>query len=175
MSRIRPTSSIFRIGASLLAALVAGGCLYGFSGGGGLPPDIHSVYVPPVDNQTPRFELTQQLTQGLLDAVRGRLGAQLGSESEADAVIRTRITSYTDQAVSFQGRQDVGAQVFQRRVTVTASVDIVDLRRNKTIWSSGGVSGSGEYAPDQESDQDAIQMALDNLIQKIVDGAQSQW
>jgi len=152
-----------------------GGCLYGFSGGGGLPSDIHTVYVPPVENQTSRFELTQELTQGLLDAVRGRLGAQPGAQNEADAVIRARITNYTDQAVSFQGRQDVGAQVFQRRVTVTASVEIVDLRKNQTLWSSGAVSGTGEYAPDKESDQDAIQLALDNLIQKIVDGAQSQW
>jgi hypothetical protein len=175
MSRIRPASSIFLTAVSLLAALAAGGCLYGFSGGGGLPPDIHTVYVPPVQNQTTRFELTQQLTQGLLDAVRGRLGAQLGSQGDADAVIRTTITNYIDQAVSFQGRQNVGAQVFQRRVTVTASVEIVDLHDNKTIWSSSAVTGSGEYAPDKESDQDAIKLALDNLIQKVVDGAQSQW
>ena len=175
MGRIRAGSTIFRVAVSLVAAVAAGGCLYGFSGGGGLPPDVHSIYVPPVDNQTSRFELTQQLTQGLLDAVRGRLGAQLGSQSDADAVIRTKITNYTDQAVSFQGQENVGAQVFQRRVTITASVEIVDLHKNQALWSSGAVSGTGEYAPDKESDQDAIQLALDNLIQKIVDGAQSQW
>jgi hypothetical protein len=174
MSGIQRTSSSFRLAASLLLAGLGAGCLYGFSGGGGLPPDIHTVYVPPVDNSTTRFELTQQLTQGLLDAVRGRLGAQLGSQDDADAIIRTRLTTYSDDAVSLQGREAAGAQVFQRRVTISASVEIVDLHQNRTIWSST-VTGSGEYAPDQESDQDAIKLALDNLIQKIVDGAQSQW
>lgn len=168
------TSSIFRFGASLLLAALAAGCLYGFSGGGGLPSDIHNVYVPPVGNSTSRFELTQQLTQGLMDAVRGQLGAQLGSQQNADAVIRANLTSYTDEAVSLQGQQSVGAKVFQRRVTISASVQIVDLHKNRTIWSST-VSGTGEYAPDQESDQQAIKLALDNLVQKVVDGAQSQW
>jgi hypothetical protein len=130
--------------------------------------------VPPVGNNTSRFELTQQLTQGLMDAVRGRLGAQLGSQDGADAVIHADLTNYTDQAVSLQGQQSAGAKVFQRRVTISASVQIVDLHKNRTIWSST-VSGTGEYAPDQESDQQAIKLALDNLIQKIVDGAQSQW
>jgi hypothetical protein len=174
MSGTLRTSSIFRSAASLLLAALAAGCLYGFSGGGGLPSDIHSIYVPPVDNSTSRFELTQQLTQGLMDAVRGRLGAQPGSQDNADAIIRTNITNYSDQAVSLQGRQSVGAKVFQRRVTISASVQIVDLHKNRTIWSST-VSGTGEYAPDQESDQQAIKLALDNLIQKVVDGAQSQW
>ncbi len=109
-----------------------------------------------------------------MDAVRGRLGAQPGSQDNADAIIRTNITNYSDQAVSLQGRQSVGAKVFQRRVTISASVQIVDLHKNRTIWSST-VSGTGEYAPDQESDQQAIKLALDNLIQKVVDGAQSQW
>lgn len=130
--------------------------------------------MPPVENQTTRFELTQQLTQGLLDAVRGRLGAQLGSQNEADGIIRTTITNYSDQAVSLQGQQNVGATVFERRVTISASVQIVDLHKNRTIWSST-VSGTGEYAPDKESDAQGIKLALDNLIQKIVDGAQSQW
>ncbi len=167
-------SSRYRSAASLVLALLASGCLYGFSGGGGLPPDIKSIYVPPVDNATSRFELTQQLTQGLLDAVRGRLGAQLGSRDDADAVIRTRITSYSDEAVSLQGQQGQGAQVFQRRITIGATVEIVDLHQNRTIWSSS-VAGTGEYAPPQETDQQAMKQALDNLIQKIVDGAQSQW
>lgn len=174
MSGFPRTFSISRSAASLLLAALASGCLYGFSGGGGLPPDIKSIYVPPVDNATTRFELTQQVTRDLLDAVRGRLGAQIGTRDNSDAVIRTRITSYSDDAVSLEGQQSVGAQVFQRRVTIGATVEIVDLHQNRTIWSSS-VSGTGEYAPEQESDTQAIKLALDNLIQKIVDGAQSQW
>lgn len=161
--------------AALAAALALSGCLYSFSGGGGLPEHIDTVYVPPVDNQTARFTLTERLTQALLDAVRGRLGAQVAAEDEADAVVRVVLTGYDDQAMSFEAREGVGAEVFQRRVTLVASVEIVDHVRDETLWSSGSVRGTGEYAPEQESEETGIELALENLLQKIIDGAQSQW
>jgi hypothetical protein len=37
------------------------------------------------------------------------------------------------------------------------------------------VNGVGEYAPDTESEEVGQDLALENLIQKIIDGAQSQW
>lgn len=160
---------------ALLAAVAASGCLYSFSGGGGLPEHIDTVYVPPVDNQTARFTLTERLTQALLEAVRGRLGAQVAAEDAADAVVRVTLTGYDDQAMSFEAQEGVGADVFQRRVTLIASVEILDRVRDQTLWSSAGVRGTGEYAPEQESEEAGIELALENLLQRIVDGAQSQW
>lgn len=153
----------------------AAACHYTFSGGGGLPSHIRTVFVPPVENRTTRFVLTERLTQGLLDATRDRLGVQLASEGEADAVIRAAITGYDDRALGFQAEEDVGAEVFQRRITIRASVEIVDLRRNEVIWNAPAVTGAGEYAPDSETEDEGQELALENLIQKIVDGAQAQW
>ncbi len=85
------------------------------------------------------------------------------------------LTGYDDQAMSFEAREGVGAEVFQRRVTLVASVEIVDHVRDETLWSSGSVRGTGEYAPEQESEETGIELALENLLQKIIDGAQSQW
>lgn len=158
-----------------LAAVLLGGCLYSFSGGGGLPANIETIYVPPVENRTNRFALTDPITQGLLEAVRGRLGARVAAEQAADAVIRVRITGYDDRAMNFEAQEGVGAEVFQRRVSVAASVEFIDLVRGDTIWSSTSVQGTGEYAPDQETEEAGIELAVENLIQKIVDGTQSQW
>ncbi len=170
------TSLRFRIpvkpGVALfLPALAA---CYSFSGGG-LPPHIDDVYVPPIENQTTQFSLTDPFTQGLLDAVRGRLGVQLAARENADAEIRADLVRYSDEASNFAGRENIGAEVFQRRVTITARVEIVDLTRNEIVWSGGSVSGIGEYAPDSETEEAAQDLALENLIQKIIDGAQSQW
>lgn len=159
----------------LALAVAAGGCLYGFSGGGGLPEHIKTVYVPPVQNRTTRFAVTEQVTQGLLDAVRGRLGGQVASEQQADAIIRVTLTRYDEEALSFQAQEDVGADVIQRRVTLTASVEIEDRVRDRTMWQSSSVRGTGEFAPEEESEDVALQVAVEELIQKIVDGAQSQW
>lgn len=171
---MRPRGRL-RFPIPLVLAAAASGCLYGFSGGGGLPDHISTVYVPPVRNETTRFAVTEQVTQGLLDAVRGRLGGQVASEEQADAVIRVTLSRFDEEALSFEAREDVGADVIQRRVTLTASVEIEDRVRETTLWQSGSVRGSGEYAPEEETEEVALQVAVEELIQKIVDGAQSQW
>lgn len=163
--------------ASALAvvALAVSGCLYSFSGGGGLPDHLETVYVPPIENETARFALTEQLTQGLLEAVRGRLGARVASGEAADAVVEVRLTGFSDEAMSFEAREGQGAEVFQRQIVLTASVQIVDQVRDRDLWSSGSVRTSGEYSPEEESEDVGVRLAIENLIQKIVDGAQSQW
>ncbi len=167
-----------RIMAAAAIALVSvgtTGCLYKFSGGGGLPSHINTVFVPPVENETTQFALTELLTTGLLDAARGRLGVQLASEEDADAVIRASITRYSDRALNFQAQENVGAQVFERQVSITARVEIIDVTRNEILWSVPAVNGLGQYEPDTDTDVAAQEIALENLIQKVVDGAQSQW
>ncbi|MEN8143973.1 MAG: LPS assembly lipoprotein LptE [Gemmatimonadota bacterium] len=158
-----------------LTAVSTAGCLYKFSGGGGLPSHINTVFVPPVENETTQFTLTELLTTGLLDAARSRLGVQLASEGDADAVIRASITRYSDRALNFQAEENVGAQVFERQVSITARIEIVDLTRNEILWSGPAVNGLGQYEPDTETEIAAQETALENLIQKVVDGAQSQW
>ena len=153
--------------------LATGGC-YSFTGGG-LPSHIRTIYVQPVENRTAQFDLTEPFTRDLTDAVRGRLGVQLAARDNADAEIRAEITRYDDAAINYSGVEDVGATVFQRRVTINARVEIIDLTRNQIVWDGSGVSGTGEYSPDAETEQAGQDLALENLIQKIIDGAQSQW
>jgi len=167
-----------KVRALVLVLLSVGqvACNYTFSGGGGLPSHIETVYVPPIENRTSQFALTQSFTEKLLDAVRGNMGLQLASEVEADATIVAELTRYSDTAMNFQGVEDVGAAVFQRRVSIGARVEIIDKARNEIIWSGSGVSGDGEYSPDDPAGEATGQeVALDNLVRKIVDGAQSQW
>lgn len=155
--------------------LLLSACMYTFSGGGGLPEHIETVAVPPVENETAQVELTDRLYQALLERVRGRLGAQLASEEQADAIVRATITAYDDQAMNFQARQGQGADVFQRRVTIRVSAEIYDQTRDEVLWSAGSVTGQGEYAPDQETDEAGRTLAIENVVDQIVNGAQSQW
>lgn len=170
--RAVPRWALPGLAASVL--LAASGC-YSFSGGGGLPSHIKTAYVEPATNQTSRFGLSELLTQQLLDAARERLGLRLAARGEADAIIRAVVRQYTDDAVSFEAVEGVGADVFQRRVTIGASVQIYDVVRDEVIWESTSVSGAGEYAPEQETEERGQDVALENLVQKIVDGAQSRW
>jgi hypothetical protein len=175
--RLSLRSSILLPGLMVLA--LAGstfGCNYTFAGGGGLPSHIETVYIPPIENRTTQFALTESFTDKLLEAVRRNLGVQLAAEAEADATIVAELSRYTDTAMNFQGVEDVGAAVFQRRVSIMAQVQIIDRSKNEIIWNGTGVDGVGEYSPaDPAGETTGQDVALDNLVQKIVDGAQSQW
>ncbi len=168
-----PNVSVLFLLLALLPGL--GGCMYGLSGGGGLPENVQTVAIPPIQNETSQFALVDAFTTQLTDAMTGRLGAQLAAENQADAIVRATITGYDDQALNFEAQEEQGAQVFQRRVTIRASVEIYDVARDRAIWSSQSVTGAGEYAPESETEETGRRLALENLIQKIVNGAQSQW
>lgn len=158
----------------MAVALVASSC-YSFSGGGGLPGHIRTAYVQPVDNLSTQFGLSETLADELLTAARQRLGLQLAAEDEADAIITAVIRQYRDDAVNFDAVEGSGADVFQRRVTITAEVSILDRQENAIIWQSSGLSGAGEYVPGNETEEQGTMVAIENLVQKVVDGAQSQW
>jgi hypothetical protein len=157
-----------------LSVLLLGGCLYGFAGGG-LPPSIKTVAVLPFDNQTPEPTLTQEVSVAVREAVQSRLGLREASESQADAVVRGTIARYEpDLPVAYQGNtQNNQVTVSRRLVQITVSVEILDQRRGKSLWSRSGLLLEGDYSPGQE--QDGRQKALDKLVTNIVEGAQSQW
>ena len=148
---IRPRCSILRFGAGAVSALALAlsGCLYGFAGGG--LPNIKTVAILPFDNQTAEPALTKEVNDAVLEAFQRRLGLRLAGESNADAVVRGKVTRYDpDVPAAYragQGRTDVT----QRQ----------------------GLSESGDYAPPQEAAGRKI--ALEKIVNALVDGAQSQW
>lgn len=165
----------FRSSCAVALLVAAAACNYTLSGGGGLPSHVKTIYVAPIDNRTTQFALTEEVTRELLDASTGRLGAQLGAEESADATVTTTLTRYDDTAVNFASEEQVGAEVFERRIRLSASVEIIDNTRNEIIWSGGSVTGIGEYSPETELETRGQERAIKDLVQKIVDGAQSQW
>jgi len=156
-----------------LSTLALGGCLYGFAGGG-LPPSIKTVAVLPFDNQTPEPTLTQEISQAVREAVEQRLGLRQSAESQADAVVRGSITRYEpDVPVAYQAGQDRDVNVTRRQVQITLTVEILDQKQGKPLWQRSGLVVKGDYDTGQEAE--GRQQALDDLVQNIVEGAQSQW
>jgi hypothetical protein len=62
----------------------------------------------------------------------------------------------------------------QRQVNITVSVSIVDLVENVILWESNGVNAQGQFAEGAPEDGGRRQ-AIEILVQRIVDGAQSNW
>lgn len=161
--------------ASGLAALAAVSACYSFSGGGGFPPEVRTIYIAPFENRTQQFDIETVLYSKMQDRLPRSLGIRPAGENVADAVVRGRITRYEDVAQSYQPGSGSNVQVISNQVTVTVTVEIIDLKNNLILWDSQSLTGRGEYRPDSQQDRIAWDKALDALIQQIVDGAQSQW
>ncbi|MEQ1855949.1 MAG: LptE family protein [Longimicrobiales bacterium] len=150
-------------------------CNYSFRAGSFPPPHIRTIAIVPFDNETNRFELSAELYDQLLRNLPGALGIRTAGADVADAIVRGSITRYDVLAPNYTsagGGQ--AAQVLQRQVSIGVRVEIVDLVENVILWESTGVTAQGEFAegaPEDGGRREAIEI----LVQRIVDGAQSNW
>ncbi len=161
-------------GLSLVAVLAAGGCNYGFRSGS-FPEHIRTVAILPFDNDTNRFELTQEIHQELLSALPRALGVTNAGEDVADAVVQGRILRYDMTAPLFRpGQQSGQVDVLQRQVNIRVEVELIDLVANLILWDEVGLSTQGQYL-EGESEEIGRAEAIELLVQRIVDGAQSNW
>lgn len=138
-----------------------------------MPSHIRTVAILPFDNRTGEPALAQEVSAAITEAVQGRLGLRPAPENSADAVVRGEIVRY-DPDIPLSYEAGVGqVNVTRRRVQITVNVEIFDQREGRTIFQRSGLSVDGEYAPPGEVN--GRKLALEKLVNDIVEGAQSQW
>jgi hypothetical protein len=169
------TSGI-RAGSGLAWALLLSGCLYSFQAGAGFPDYVRTVAVIPFDNTTNRPELTDEVFQALLRDFPRSQGLQPAGEDVADAVVEGVIKDYRLSTPSYRsGAAGENPQVLQRQVTLTVEVHIRNLVDNEILWESTSVSVQGAYLEETENEDTGRALAIELLVQRIIDGAQSNW
>lgn len=160
---------------ALLLALASSGCIYHFRGGN-FPDHIRSLSVDPIVNDTPRLELTGEVQELLVRDLPRSLGIRPASSAEADAVVRVRITSYQVTTPNYRpGAAGGRPEVLQRQVLITAQAQIVDQVNNEIYWEDNSLRGEGQYLEASETEEAGRLAAIKLLVQRIVDGAQSNW
>jgi hypothetical protein len=154
-----------------LLLLTAASCRfpYGFKGGG-LPPEIDTMAILPFENKTPNATLQQELLTEMRTELQRRLGVRDAAESEAKAIVRGTIQAYEQDIPVGFSTQTTSAR---RRLQITIDVEIFDVRKGKILFSRKGLRGEGEYA--ERADAEGRPLAIEKLVNDIVDGAQSQW
>ena len=160
--------------AALVLLPMLAGC-YSFSGGGGFPSDVETVFISTFENRTTQFDLEQQLFRKMTETLPPSLGVRVAGEQNADAIVRGRIVRYDDAAQSYRPGQQGTVENVQHQITIVVAIEIVHVARNEILWESQSITGRGEYQPDRQTDEVARNRAVEALIQAIIDGAQSQW
>ncbi|MCY3842689.1 MAG: LptE family protein [Acidobacteria bacterium] len=127
----------------LLFALGCTSCGYTLAGRGSfLPEYIETIGIPTFENRTPVFEVERLLTQEVRTAFIGRGSYRVQTdESGAQARLSGSINNITIQPASFSAEQQASRYV----LTLTASIEFVDLTTNEVIWSNTSLIFSEEY------------------------------
>jgi hypothetical protein len=159
----------------LAAALLQGGCMYSFTGGG-LPSTIRTVYVELWENNTPYEFLRTDVQRDLQEQLPRRLGLRIAPRASADAIVRGKLNSYEEITVNIDPNTINGRiTTEQRRVQITFDAEIYDVKEDKVLWSGSSISAVGNYNPTSEPVDEGRERAREELLQKLIQGAQSQW
>jgi hypothetical protein len=156
---------------------VVSGCIYTFQAGAGLPDHIQTLAVIPFENDTERFELTEELHQLLVDQLPRTFGVRTGGEEFAEAVVRGRLLRYNVDTPSYRPDPTggAGAQIIERQVLLTVEVQVVDRVNNLILWESTALAERGEFLEESQGEEDGRELAITRIVQAIVDGLQSNW
>lgn len=166
--RARAASALFA------AALLLAGCMYSFTGGG-LPPHIRTVFIEPWENTTPYNQLGPDVQQALQQGLPRNLGVRLAPLATADAVVRGKLATYDEQTTNINPNPTPGGRVepLQAQVRITFDAEIYDLKRDSVLWRGNGISALGNFTPGNVDE--GRRKAIEEVVQKLVQGAQSQW
>jgi hypothetical protein len=121
-----------------LVLLASNGCGYALAGHGSfLPSYIRRIGIPPFANQTSYFDIAQIMRDKVSTEFIGRGRYQIVPEATgADAVLTGTITGITILPTAFGVQQ----QASRYTITVTANIELRDVRENKVLWSNPAVA-----------------------------------
>lgn len=167
-----------RIQRALAAMAAAGviltlaGCGYSLVGKGStLPPEVRSVYLKPLENQTQRAQVDQILTRALSSELVNRKSfAVLAGPESSDAEISGAVTSFTLTPVSF----DSEGRATQYEILIVARVALTQRDPERVLYSNDGYLFRSSYEVQaselgfQDRETPAIEATADDFAQSLV-------
>jgi len=149
-------------------------CNYSFKGAS--PPEgIKTIYIPSIRDESGFGlpNLGEELTTLLKNKFINDNTLEYAEKTQADGMIDCVVRSVTDEALVVTGNE----QVSRRKITITVSVDFVNLRKQKSIWKKD-FSNWGEYDSSTggfSKRDEGIRSAEDKITEDILLDVISNW
>lgn len=117
-------------------AVGAAGCGYALVGRGStLPPEVRTVYLKPLENQTQRAQVEQILTRALASELVTRKSFDVVAAAEgADAELSGTVTSFGLSPVSF----DTEGRATQYEISIVVRVSLKQRDPEKILYANDG-------------------------------------
>ncbi len=157
---------VFQAAATMLVLL---NCC-GYSARSLLPPHLHTIAVPPVENSTTRPGLGDELTELLTTAFNKDRNLRVSTLENADLAATVNITSYSRTAAVYEEDQTI----LTYEIAVSARVEAEDQVRGESFFTAA-VSERVNYDPDAETEEQAATRALEKLADEIVRRIITTW
>lgn len=150
------------------------GCGY-YSFKGALPSHIKTVAVPLFENNTAYANVSENLTNMIVDEFISDNSLTITDESNADLIISGRIIDIPQpRASSVTG----GETVEEYHVYVNVKVKCEDVKNNKALWeksfSEYGVLAAEDASDDVEREA-AILAAMEKITENILNNTLGYW
>jgi hypothetical protein len=164
-----------RFSVVLLAGMLIPGCNYTFRAGAGLPSHVRTIAVLPLENESDRFDVAQQIYDAIQQEVPRAFGVRVAAEENADAIIRGVVRRYAVDAGSYRSAPGGGAEVLERAVSVTVEIQVIDQRERMILWENRSLSTRGVFIEGQELEEQGRDLAIEQIVRDIINGLQSNW
>jgi hypothetical protein len=137
------TRCLFLCVLGVFCGVVTPACGYALAGRGSFLPDyIKTIGVPTFTNRTTVFNLETMLTQKVRAEFIGRGKYQiLPQNTGVDALLTGEVTAVSIVPASFNANQLAS----RYSITMTARIELRDVRENKVLWENPGVSFRQDY------------------------------
>jgi len=176
---------LLAVTAFWLLAFVSG-C--GYSTHSAINTSIKTIYVEPFKNKinyTSEYGeardvisyfplLESKITQSVIDRFLFDGNLKVVKQDMADVVLKGALIDYTRDAL----RYDDNNNVEEYRVNLTVSLELWNDKENKLIWAEPRFVGQATYfttGSQSKSEASAINDALDDLAQRVVERTVEQW
>ena len=134
------------------------GCAY-YSMAGSIPSNIRNVSVPLFVNQTPEFELSEKLTNVIIEQISEQNIIRIVSNPNSDSIINGEIVSVSDGPYAFNNNE----QVSEYRFSIKVKAIWLDVSNDKELFEKD-FSSFGTYSIDSDPSSDGIDNDNDGLI-----------
>jgi hypothetical protein len=152
------------------------GCAFYSFTGASIPSHLETIAIPIAEDNTssPLPNLGRDLTGILTDRFVGRTSLSLNNnETNADAVLQSRITGYTNQPTGVSGDE----QASTNEVRIRVQVRYYDQVKDSTMVDQS-FTGTATYNPAEaglSGEEQAAQVAIERVGQDIFTTATSDW
>lgn len=141
-----------------------------------LPPDIASIAVPILKNDTYQPGIEVPITNRIIIEFLRDGSLKIRKKRESDLLLLGRITEYARDVIAYDS-EDTDEPI-EYRLNIGLRFILKDLRTNKVLWDTTDLTGTTTYFVTghySKTEEEALTDATEDLAKKVVEKVVEFW